>query len=184
MAVDKNSRFLGSAEITYRLADDARSAIQSFDGETLYGADLANVEPLRVTYSDPEKSMFLDDLKFENSLPTPNDVPMGHRLGLHPVQLAHMQSALQQTYSQSQYADAYNASRRSQSGGGYNRRQAGNKGSTNEPKSTSEQLDADLDAYMRIDAENENSSSRNSNPGTEAKPDIAAEAPAPAPAEE
>ncbi|KAI8319959.1 hypothetical protein GQ54DRAFT_298987 [Martensiomyces pterosporus] len=160
MAIDSKGRFLGKAEITYRLADDARSAVQVFDGETLYGADLAHVEPLRVTYSDIEKSAYLDNLKFENTLPEPKEIPLQMRLGVPGAQFVpytlmpvNVQGAGQQAYSQerlgSNMGGRLSGPRRNQSGG-YPKRRTD---TSNESRPTPDQLDADLDAYMSSKAE-------------------------------
>ncbi|KAJ2817587.1 hypothetical protein GGI24_005358 [Coemansia furcata] len=66
MAVDGTGRFFGKAEIVYRLAEDARSAIQVFDGELLYGTDMdARVEKMSITYSSVANADYIDALKYE-----------------------------------------------------------------------------------------------------------------------
>ncbi|KAJ2067011.1 hypothetical protein GGI16_009703, partial [Coemansia sp. S142-1] len=116
MAVDGTGRFIGKLEIVYRLAEDARSAIQVFDGEQLYGTDPnVRVEKMSITYSSVANADFIDALKYER--------PRGEYR-------RHGQAS-------------FNGNDRNQRNG---RRRQGNDDSR--PAPTTDQLDADLDAYM------------------------------------
>ncbi|KAJ1840393.1 hypothetical protein LPJ73_006438, partial [Coemansia sp. RSA 2703] len=70
MGIDKNQRFIGKAEIVYRLADYARSAIQVFDGETLYGTDDTLLNKVEIRFSNPQNWEYLENIKYKDSLPT------------------------------------------------------------------------------------------------------------------
>ncbi|KAJ2349166.1 hypothetical protein GGH92_002609, partial [Coemansia sp. RSA 2673] len=116
MAVDGTGRFIGKLEIVYRLAEDARSAIQVFDGEQLYGTDPnVRVEKMSITYSSVANADFIDALKYER--------PRGEYR-------RHGQAS-------------FSGNDRNQRNG---RRRQGNDDSR--PAPTTDQLDADLDAYM------------------------------------
>ncbi|KAJ2689500.1 hypothetical protein IWW39_001412 [Coemansia spiralis] len=66
MAIDGFGNFTGKVEIVYRLAEDARSAIQVFDGELLYGTDVSSrVEKMSITYSSTANADYIDALKYE-----------------------------------------------------------------------------------------------------------------------
>ncbi|KAJ2887142.1 hypothetical protein H4R27_000172 [Coemansia aciculifera] len=116
MAVDGTGHFVGKVEIVYRLAEDARSAIQVFDGELLYGTDPnVRVEKMNITYSSVANADYIDALKYER--------PRGEYRRHGPA--------------------SFNGNDRNQRNG---RRRQGNDDSR--PAPTTDELDADLDAYM------------------------------------
>lgn len=104
MAIDKDGLFAGKAELLYRKAADARSAIQTFDGEGLISVNHARIRKLVIGYSSTEQANYIDRLK--NFSATPN------------------------------------RQRRQQQGN----RSQDSRGRDSRP--TTEQLDAELDAYM------------------------------------
>ncbi|KAJ2747745.1 hypothetical protein GGI20_000215 [Coemansia sp. BCRC 34301] len=127
MAIDSSGRFVGKAEIVYRLAEDARSAIQVFDGELLYGTDDVRVEKMSITYSSAANADYIDSLKYTQ--PLRND--QRHRgQGAYSSQRS----------DRNQHQQSSNNNRRND-----RRHQSNN---DNRPAPTTEQLDADLDAYM------------------------------------
>ncbi|KAJ2910856.1 hypothetical protein GGI21_000437 [Coemansia aciculifera] len=133
MAIDGSGRFVGKAEIVYHLAEDARSAIQVFDGEMLYGTDDVRVQKLTITYSSIANADYIDGLK-------------------------HKQTRGDQQHRQQQRSrDGYNSQRNGGSGGGGGAARRHQDNGDNRPTPTTEQLDADLDAYMggSEDASNE-----------------------------
>ncbi|ORX69669.1 hypothetical protein DL89DRAFT_267852 [Linderina pennispora] len=176
MAKDSKGRFLGKAEVLYTLPEDARSAIQSFDGEVLYSTDITQVEPLRVTYSDLTKSLYLDEIKFENSLPAPNYVPVGNRLGGVPVATANMMQVQMQMQMQMQGLQEGDSMRRGAGSGqrrGLSTQNRRSQQSNQSSRPTTQQLDADLDSYM---------SSKSGQKTTQETPAVTPAAPAHAPA--
>ncbi|KAJ2507485.1 hypothetical protein IWW47_001086 [Coemansia sp. RSA 2052] len=140
MAIDGSGRFVGKAEIVYRLAEDARSAIQVFDGEMLYGTDDVRVEKMHITYSSIANADYIDGLKYTQQ----------HRSD----QRHHHQQ--QRGYSShhssgSRGPDDSHRDDRNQRHQGNNGQRNGRRhqdNSDNRPTPTTEQLDADLDAYM------------------------------------
>ncbi|KAJ1810230.1 hypothetical protein LPJ56_005905, partial [Coemansia sp. RSA 2599] len=155
MGIDKNNRFIGKAEITYRLAEDARSAIQLFDGEMLYGTESALLSKIEIGYSSPEAARMLESVRFEDSLPTPRALPIQSRLGgvgAGALASAAMLAAAQQQ-QQEQMMAMMAANRSSDDGGNQNRRgqQRHNAGRNRhrKPEVTAQELDDDLDSYMK-----------------------------------
>ncbi|KAJ2496477.1 hypothetical protein GGH96_005802 [Coemansia sp. RSA 1972] len=139
MAVDVRGRFVGKAELVYRQADDARTAIQVFDGETLYSVDSRQVM-MHVAYSSVKNAEYVNGLRFENTLPAPRSVGVEERLGVVPVFVdpaAPFMGVAQ--------------SRNGQSG----RKRGDAHGRRNDSRSnvTAEQLDAEMDAYMASSTE-------------------------------
>ncbi|KAJ2248989.1 hypothetical protein GGI13_004444 [Coemansia sp. RSA 455] len=130
MAVDGTGRFIGKLEIVYRLAEDARSAIQVFDGEQLYGTDPnVRVEKMSITYSSVANADFIDALKYER--------PRGEYR-------RHGQASFSGNDRNQRNGQAsFNGNHGNQRNG---RRRQGNDDSR--PAPTTDQLDADLDAYM------------------------------------
>ncbi|KAJ2486814.1 hypothetical protein IWW37_005479 [Coemansia sp. RSA 2050] len=119
MAIDGSGRFTGKVEIVYRLAEDARSAIQVFDGELLYGTDAnSRLEKMSITYSSITNADYIDALKYERR-------SEDHR--------RHGPAS-------------YRGNDRNQRGG--RSRQTNN---DDRPATTSDQLDAELEAYMSRD---------------------------------
>ncbi|KAJ2659606.1 hypothetical protein IWW48_003445 [Coemansia sp. RSA 1200] len=180
MAIDRNGRFIGKAEIVYRIPEDARSAIQRFDGEGLYTTDAIGIKTINVAYSSIERADFIDNLKFESTLPSPRKLPMEMRLGGvgSSTMVAMNMMAAQQMAAVNQGAgwsgsghsgsddgtqpNADNRQRNSmgshQRNGWKERRQHRGNGRQNQP--TMEELDAEMDVYMKGGAE---ASSSNSN---------------------
>ncbi|KAJ2083544.1 hypothetical protein H4R24_000707 [Coemansia sp. RSA 988] len=160
MALDKQGRFTGKAEVVYRMPDDARDAIQTFDGETLYTTDSRGHIAMHVTYSSPDKGSYIDDLKSKDSLPAPRAVPIDKRLGgvaanamsaLLPMMPVGPMSAAGMT--------PVAGLSTSNNGGGRQRehhhrhgeqgsRHGRGKRNDGGPLPTAEELDADMDAYM------------------------------------
>ncbi|KAI9503182.1 hypothetical protein GGI25_001893 [Coemansia spiralis] len=165
MAIDSNGRFVGKAEVVYRIPDDARSAIQNFDGETLYTADAAGIKVMNVTYSSAENAAYIENLKFENSLPAPREIPMQMRLGgvaASTIAAMNMMSGQQMIPAQTAWSGYGQPGNR----GGTNQRNSNSSqqrswqgrrqqnSNNNNPQRTIEQLDADMDAYMKGGSEN------------------------------
>ncbi|KAJ2851298.1 hypothetical protein IWW36_001195 [Coemansia brasiliensis] len=167
LAVDKNNRFLGKAEITYRLADDARNAIQVFDGEMLYTLDSRQLM-MHVTYSDPQNGDYIDGLRFENTLPAPRSISVQQRLGgvlpggVNPMVAALPFGAIDGFSMPSAGRNGGGRARGSHRGGGHWRggSSRGRRGHDNSrPRVTAEQLDAEMDEYMSSAAEKKDTSS-------------------------
>ncbi|KAJ1735042.1 hypothetical protein LPJ61_000762 [Coemansia biformis] len=161
MAIDNQGRFVGKAEIFYRDADDARNAIQVFDGEMLYTTDSAGQVSMRVAYSSPSNSEYIDTLRHENSLPAPRAVPLESRLGGYnaSAMAAYAMSSVVPmfvTVPVGQAKGGGGGGRRNRGGGDANRegsrRQGGGRGHRTGDDSgarpTAEDLDAEMDAYM------------------------------------
>ncbi|KAJ2662983.1 hypothetical protein IW148_002705 [Coemansia sp. RSA 1199] len=141
MAVDVRGRFVGKAELVYRQPDDARTAIQVFDGETLYTADSRQVM-MHVTYSNVTNAAYVNELRFENTLPAPRSVGVEERLGaVMPVFVDPMVVPFMG-------ASVAKESRRDGRGRGNARRNNDRRSNV-----TAEQLDAEMDAYMASAAE-------------------------------
>ncbi|KAJ2839011.1 hypothetical protein J3B01_001005 [Coemansia erecta] len=144
MAVDMRGRFVGKAELVYRQPDDARTAIQVFDGETLYSVDSRQVM-MHVTYSNAANAEYVNGLRFENTLPAPRSVSVEERLG------ASVPVFVDPTGVPLMGQGVVRGSRN-----GQNRRKRGDAhGRNNDSRSnvTAEQLDAEMDAYMASAAE-------------------------------
>ncbi|KAJ2615685.1 hypothetical protein H4S08_001131 [Coemansia sp. RSA 1365] len=168
MAQDKQGRFIGKAEVIYRMADDARDAIQTFDGETLYTTDSSGHVAMHVTYSSPENGSYIDDLKFKDTLPAPRATPISMRLGgvavnamaamlpMMPVGLMPVAgiapTAGLGTSSIGEGRQRDHSRRR----GGYGGRHGRGNRNDGGPRPTAEELDADMDAYMNAAAETAN----------------------------
>ncbi|KAJ1938956.1 hypothetical protein GGF37_004599 [Kickxella alabastrina] len=168
MGIDKNDRFIGKAEITYRQPEDARSAMQVFDGETLYGTDIKFHEKIAVRFSTPWDAEYLDELKFVSSLPQPREVPVMDRLGgvaSRAIASAGM-FAMQQfeAYDDGSSAWFNNGGAKNYSGGNNHGNGRGHTG--RQAQTTAQQLDDDLDAYM-------NESNERSAGGKPTEPDAA-----------
>ncbi|PIA17943.1 hypothetical protein COEREDRAFT_80247 [Coemansia reversa NRRL 1564] len=168
MAQDKQGRFIGKAEVIYRMADDARDAIQTFDGETLYTTDSSGHVAMHVTYSSPENGSYIDDLRFKDTLPAPRATPISERLGgvavnamaamlpmvpVGPMPVAGMAPTAglgTRNISESRQRD--HNRRRGGYGGRHGRVNRNDSGS----RPTAEELDADMDAYMSAAVESAN----------------------------
>ncbi|KAJ2798681.1 hypothetical protein H4R20_004731 [Coemansia guatemalensis] len=180
MALDKQGRFTGKAEVIYRMPDDARDAIQTFDGETLYTTDSRGHVAMHVSYSSPENGSYIDDLKFKDSLPAPRTVPLKERLGgvganamaailpmipVGPMPVAGMTpAAVSSTNSNGGGRQREHHRRR----GGYGGRHGRGNRNDGGPRPTAEELDADMDAYMSAAADSANGTAPES--ATEEKP--------------
>ncbi|KAJ2855255.1 hypothetical protein GGI22_004199 [Coemansia erecta] len=150
MAIDVNNRFIGKAEVIYRIPEDARSAIQRFDGERLYTTDAIGVKTMNVTYSSVDNSDFIDSLKFENTLPAPRELPIQMRLGgLASSTMAAMNMMVAQPYVDNRQRNQMGPQERSGSQG--RRQQNSNQRRGHQP--TAEELDAEMDMYMKSGAE-------------------------------
>ncbi|KAJ2548125.1 hypothetical protein EV175_004942 [Coemansia sp. RSA 1933] len=150
MAIDCNNRFIGKAEVIYRVSDDARSAIQRFDGERLYTTDAIGVKTLNVTYSSVDNSDLIENLKFENSLPAPREIPIHMRLGgVAASTMATMNMMAGQPYSNVRQRNPMGSSQ--QRNGRQDRRQHNSNRKQNQ--TTAEELDAEMDLYMKSGAE-------------------------------
>ncbi|KAJ2158260.1 hypothetical protein GGF46_003902 [Coemansia sp. RSA 552] len=141
MAIDKRDRFVGKAEIEYRLAEDARDAIQVFDGEMLYSEEGLQTS-MSVSHSDPVNADYIDDLKFENTLPAPRAGPPVDDPGAADMGMA---SAAMLFPMMPMLAGGPGRDRRGTGGGRGDRRSQ----RSSEATPTAEQLDADMDAYMK-----------------------------------
>ncbi|KAJ2392708.1 hypothetical protein H4S02_000630 [Coemansia sp. RSA 2611] len=167
MAIDRNDRFVGKAEIEYRLPDDARNAIQVFDGEMLYTVDSRQVM-MHVTYSGPENSAYIDDLKFENTLPTPREIPVEQRLGsavpimnpMIPMVPMGMMPAFSMPFANQNTRDGRRRDGHSSNGGHWRGGGHSNRGRRNATEArsqvTAEQLDAEMEEYMNSAADKKN----------------------------
>ncbi|KAJ2780051.1 hypothetical protein H4R18_003666 [Coemansia javaensis] len=146
MAVDKDGLFAGKAEVVYCAADDARDAIQAFDGETLFTADSAGQVSMRVMYSSPKNAAYIDALRYESSRRLPVDQRLGAMPPVVPVLVALLapdgggggsseRAGRRRDQSQSQNQHQ-------------NQRQRGGGGRRGGARPTAEELDAEMDAYM------------------------------------
>ncbi|KAJ1719063.1 hypothetical protein LPJ53_006102 [Coemansia erecta] len=156
MGIDMNERFIGKAEIVYRVADDARSAIQVFDGETLYGTDDMLLNKVEIRYSNPQNWEYLENIKYKDSLPTARNVPIGSRLsGMNSrnamAAAAIYAAAAAAASAQQQQGMAGGPPRNQGHMGGRqrNQNQRHNGNDRRQQSVTAQQLDDDLDAYMR-----------------------------------
>ncbi|KAJ2725432.1 hypothetical protein GGI07_001311 [Coemansia sp. Benny D115] len=157
MAIDKNGRFNGMTEITYRQPEDARSALQTFDGETLYSTDISSIRKIHVGFSTPKDGEYIEALKYADSLPQPNEIPVASRLGGIAARtmatMGVLAAAQMQQFAANGglYANAGNAGRVRSQGQGQGQRQhrsSGHGGRRNNSQLNAQQLDDDLDAYM------------------------------------
>ncbi|KAJ1668795.1 hypothetical protein IW140_000137 [Coemansia sp. RSA 1813] len=168
MAIDNNDRFIGKAEVIYRIPEDARSAIQRFDGERLYTTDAVGVKTINVTYSSVENADFIDNLKFENTLPAPREIPMQMRLGgVASSTIATMNMMASQPYGGNWQRNPIGSQQ-------HNRWQGNRQHNSNrrQNRPTVEELDAEMDMYMKDGAEGVNGGANTTaNPATNSAAD-------------